>query len=355
MPDTVTTVILSLLGIAICWQLTVGLRPMWMAGGAHSSGRPSDPADRCASLTVVLFASCNEETLHRWISEILDQDYPDYNVVVVYDSNYDATSLLAERYASEKKLYFTFVPPGSHTLNRRKLALTLGIKAATGDYVLTTVPNVDIPSRSWLSKMMEPVNSPGGHTEVVLGYSHFDLSAMRPLSRFRAGVESITQGSRWIGDALRGNPWRGDGNNLVFLRRMFFDCKGFSEGIILEGGDDDIFVGRIANGENTAVCVSPDTILTINWGTSTSRVWKMSRRRYMSTKRMMPLRPRLLRLICRWISWLSPLVAAGAVWLSGMNLWVIGAASILLLLLYIVEFIAFRRAFRRLKGISGNS
>lgn len=348
MITTLSIIILAVMAIAMIWQLAIGLRPMWTAGASPEEDQDVSPSESPATLTVVLIASCEEDVLDEWIAAILQQDYPAFDVVVVYDSNAEATAALSERYAGEKRLYFTFIPQGSHTLNRRKLALTLGIKAAKGEYVLTTVPNVEIPSASWLSRMMEPVNNRESGTEVVLGYSHFDFPELSPCLRRRARIVSTTRDSRWIGDALRGNPWRGDGNNLVFRRQLFFDNKGFADGLLLEGGDDDIFVGRIANGENTAVRIGPETILTLKWGKGADLTWSAARRRYRSTLPLMPSGPRTTRQTCRLISWLMPVAAAGALLAGGCS-WLAGAiAGLLLILFYSAELTAYRRASRRL-------
>ena len=384
MITTISIIILVAMAVAIVWQLAVGLRPMWITGNVRkgetkpAEGEPasrdeeeSEPASRDEaegetgngvdarsdapaqekagrSLTLVVFASCDEEVLDGWISRVLEQDYPAFDVVVVYDANAENTASLAERYADEKRIYFTFIPPGSHTLNRRKLALTIGIKAAKGDYILTTIPQVRIPSDRWISEMMEPVNVEGDAKEVVLGFSHFDFSRIPASGRPGAKTETVTLGARWVGDALRQRPWRGDGNNLIFKRSLFFENKGFADGLLLEGGDDDIFVNRIARPDNTAVAVSPDTVLTVDWGEATGRVWKMSRKRYRSTRDLMPKGPGTVRMICRYLSWAMPLAAAGAAAASGFGWLADSIAGLLLILFYVFELILYRRAARRL-------
>ncbi len=383
MISILSIIILAVMAVAIAWQLIVGLRPMRSAGActtACTTGVPpvgssagfqtegssagfqpvlSDSGSAgfqpvslptAKSLTVVVFASCDEEVLDRWISRVLEQDYPAFDVVVVYDANAENTATLAERYADEKRLYFTFIPPGSHTLNRRKLALTIGIKAAKSDFILTTIPQVDIPSDNWISSMMAPINdaSDAGRTEVVLGFSHFDFERFAALSRLKAKIGTVTEGARWVGDAIAHRTWRGDGNNLIFKRSLFFENKGFADGLLLEGGDDDIFVNRIATPDNTAVVVSPETVLTVDWGVATPRVWELSRKRYRSTRELMPARPRTMRTLCCLFSWLMLPAAVGAAaascfaWLPDV------IAGFLILVFYILELIFYRRAQDRL-------
>lgn len=343
-------ILLAVMAVAVVWVLFVGLRPMWLTGKKTASPEISDVSSP-HTLTVVVFASCEPEILDRWIERILVQDYEHFDVVVVYDANAENTSVIAERYAGEKRLYFTFIPPGSHTLNRRKLALTIGIKAAKGDYILTTVPQVEIPSDRWISEMMGPINRPEGNIEVALGFSHFDFNRMSPFTKIRASVETVTEGARWVGDALSGRPWRGDGYNLIFRRCLFFENKGFADGLLLEGGDDDIFVERITRPDNTAVCVTPETVLTVDWGTSTGRVWEMSRKRYSSTRGRMPRSPRISRTACRWISWLMPILGCDVVLASGYTWLTISLSALILIIFYGGVIAAYTRASRRLNGL----
>lgn len=349
MLNLITIVILGVMLLLTLWQLFCGLRPMWITGRTVPAGG-TEPVNQ-ASLTVVVFASCDETVLDDWIRNVLAQDYKDFDVVVVYDANGEMTASLAERYADEPRLYFTFIPPGSHTLNRRKLALTIGIKAAKGDYVLTTIPQVRIPSEKWLSGMMSDINE-GEGTEVVLGFSHFDFDRLGFPVRMTARVTTVTEGSRWIGDAIAGRPWRGDGNNLIFKRSLFFLNKGFAEGLLLEGGDDDLFVGKIAKADNTSVCVTPETVLTVDWGTVTGKVWELARKRYRSTLVMLPKGPRVTRNMCRLTSILMLPLGVAAACASGFGWLADTLAGFLCVLFYVVEIIAFHRASRRLLPVT---
>ena len=107
--------------------------------------------------TVIVHCQNDDEVLDDVLRQLFAQDYPDFEVVVVLDSNLEYADIVTERYAGVyKNLYFTFVQPGSHNLSRRKLANTIGIKAAKGDVIVTTVANIRIASERWLSDLMAP-------------------------------------------------------------------------------------------------------------------------------------------------------------------------------------------------------
>jgi hypothetical protein len=104
--------------------------------------RPSDPA-RWPSLSVVIPA-CNEaDTIESALRSRLTQDYPELEVVVVEDRSTDATASIVDRIAAEdprlRALHIKELPPGwlgkLHALHR-------GAEAASGEWLLFTDADV---------------------------------------------------------------------------------------------------------------------------------------------------------------------------------------------------------------------
>lgn len=72
----------------------------------------------------------------------LSQDYPDYEVIVVNDGeDSDSEDVLKILSSENKHLYYTYVPVDTQYLSHKKLALTMGIKAAKNDILLFTEAN----------------------------------------------------------------------------------------------------------------------------------------------------------------------------------------------------------------------
>ncbi|MDE6836391.1 MAG: glycosyltransferase family 2 protein, partial [Muribaculaceae bacterium] len=80
-------------------------------------------------VSVVVYSTVNEEVLTEFLRQITSQDYPDFEVIVVCDATQETSSMLSEKFAAIfPNVYITFIPPGSHNLSRRKLAISLGVK-----------------------------------------------------------------------------------------------------------------------------------------------------------------------------------------------------------------------------------
>jgi len=89
------------------------------------------PANDLPGISVIITSKNNSEELKKNLPFVLEQDYPNYEVIVVNSGSTDETDMVLN--AAEIKyphLYHTFVPAGADANNEKKLALTLGIKAA---------------------------------------------------------------------------------------------------------------------------------------------------------------------------------------------------------------------------------
>ena len=102
-------------------------------------------------LSVIIYAREEVENLRRNLPAVLEQDYPQFEVIVINDGNTDESedylTLQGEKYPN---LYHSFVPSSSRYISRKKLAITLGIKASKYDWLVFTDANCLPESNQWL-------------------------------------------------------------------------------------------------------------------------------------------------------------------------------------------------------------
>ena len=303
-------------------------------------------------VSVIVYTISTEEALLEYLDALMRQDYPNYEVIIVNEGGHEVSASLAERLMKlyPRRLYVTFIPPDSHNLSRRKLAQTIGIKAAKGDIVLTTGSNCIIPSKSWLSLMMQPFfHEPA--IEIVLGYSHIEIDNLHGPGKWFRQFDTTLTACQWLGAAINKYPYRGDRYNLAFRRNLFFDHKGYSKTLHLMNGDDDLFVNEISNGENTDVMISHDAILTYDWGNSGNRVVAEMKNNYRFTSQLLPKMPFLRAGLGSTMQWVT-LVAAVAGALLGLpgllHVWI---ALGILILLGGAEIYVYRKAAKALGSV----
>ncbi len=351
------------IGIALLLSLLTifGFERPLLYVGSYREKEEIDNYKRTPKVSVIVYSQVAEEELLNYLSSLCEQDYPDFEVIVVCESTAEGSDMLTESCTRHfKNVYVTFIPPGSHNLSRKKLALTLGMKAAKGDIVITTVANARIHSGSWLSALIAPFRGDNAETvDVSLGYSHFDYSQMKGLGKwYREFVAQLTDAG-WIGYAISGNPYRGDGNNLAFRRKLFFEHKGYSQSIYLHSGDDDLFINEIATPENTVMVLEPQSILSTEWGDASKRMWRARKEQYDFTSHWLP-RGAFLKAgaasATRWVILLMCIAAGLTGYIfsekqNDINSFIPAIAAIGLLLIFqLSEILIYRKAAEKMKA-----
>ncbi len=302
----------------------------------------------CLPVSVIVYSQDEAEALEVLLRSIIAQDYPaEMEIIVVNEGESgDVRDTVAMLSAAFPSLYLTHTPDGARSLSRKKLAITLGVKAARFDTVVLTAIGAEIRSTQWLRDMMRHF-SPDGPVELVIGYA-----AQMPDSDDGRGArcrafDATVRGVRWLGAAIGGHPFRATEFNVAYTRRAFFRNKGFSRSLNLHYGDDDIFISEIARRDNTAVELGDNSIvglLTHDY----SHTLRRAAARHVFTESHIARRPRLwatLSALCTPAALLLPFVAVA---LEPHNGFVAAAAALLLIIVLTGLVMGWRRALRAL-------
>jgi glycosyltransferase involved in cell wall biosynthesis len=216
-------------------------------------------AENQLPVTVIITARDQKDRLEKQLPLILEQDYPVFQVVVVNDASSDDTDdLLKSLSLKYPHLYHTFLPPGVQNISTRKMALTVGIKAAIYDYLLFTDANCEPSGNQWISSIMRQF-SPG--TSVVLSYSRYDT--FKGLFKNIIAYDNLFQAIRFLGLAASGKPYMGIGKNMAYRKELFFNQRGFAPHLNLNTGEDDLFISDVAKGSNTRIEASAEAVMNI--------------------------------------------------------------------------------------------
>lgn len=227
-------------------------------GRVGKCGEGGSEPEPCLGVSVIVYAVDNAKDLECILPQLFSQRYGgEVEVIVVNDgSSAEVTDVIKFFSQTHKNLYQTFVPDEAHNLSRRKLGISLGIKAARHPYVVLTGSQCSIGSDEWLSLMVGPFAE---GKDVSLGFAH-----MARLKRMSDRFDEVATAVTWLSAALRNRPYRGIWFNLGYKRSLFFDAKGFSKSLTLHNGDDDMFVNQIVTRDNCGVVLAPGSIVEIN-------------------------------------------------------------------------------------------
>ena len=273
-----------------------------------SFGKHHETNNRFPSVSVVICAKNEAENLRRFLPKVINQKYPKFQVVLINDASYDDTLEVMEDLQSKHPNLIKIVNVKNNEAfwANKKYALTLGIKAAKYEYLIFTDADCEPASDRWLQHITSQFTS---SKRIVLGYGpYFKVkhSFLNKLIRF----ETLMTAIQYFSYAKAGMPYMGVGRNLAYTKNDFFKVNGFIKHMHVRSGDDDLFINQVAQAENTAICIHPESF-TFSTPKQTWKTWFDQKRRHISTaQHYKPLHKVLLALYysCNLLFWLLMII-----------------------------------------------
>ncbi len=232
-------------------------------------------------VSVIVCARDEANNLARNLPGVLVQTYSSSHEVIVvnHNSQDDTRYLLDEFKKTFKGLHAVNLEQEAKGIPGKKYPLSIGIKEAKHEIVLLTDADCVPASEFWIHKMQDGYDE---GVEIVIGYGsyHKRPGLLNKLIRF----ETYHAGLQYLSMALAGHPYMGVGRNLSYKKALFFANKGFSSINHIPGGDDDLFINKVATKTNTRIVIDPDTI-TLSEPKKTFGNWIRQKNRHYTTAR----------------------------------------------------------------------
>ncbi|WP_412984269.1 glycosyltransferase [Pontimicrobium sp. IMCC45349] len=231
------------------------------------------------SISVIVCAKNEAENLKKFLPSIINQDYEKFEVVLINDASSDDTLDVMKTFEEQhNNIKIVDVENNEAFWGNKKYALTLGIKAASHNFLLFTDADCKPVSNQWIKEMSSQFNN---EKTVVIGYGAYKkkkFNLLNALIRF----ETIFTAIQYFSYTKIGMPYMAVGRNLAYRREEFFNANGFMSHMQIRSGDDDLFVNQVANKSNTALCFSKDSF-TESIPETNFKNWFNQKRRHIST------------------------------------------------------------------------
>ena len=198
-------------------------------------------------------------------------------IVVNHNSQDDTRFLLDEFKKTFKGLHIVNLEHEAIGIPGKKYPLSMGIKEARHEIVLLTDADCMPASEFWMQKMQDGYSD---GIEVVLGYSPYKKGARHPQQNHP--VRYLPYRPAILLLCARRQPYMGVGRNLSYKKDVFLRNKGFSAINHIPGGDDDLFINKVATKKNTAIVIDPDTFI-VSEPKKTFGEWFRQKTRHYST------------------------------------------------------------------------
>jgi poly-beta-1,6-N-acetyl-D-glucosamine synthase len=217
----------------------------------------SEPKNAPKPVSVVICARNEAANLAQHLPKILNQDYPDFEVVVVDDASTDETALVLKDF---QKTYTNLrvIRVEEKTMAGKKGALAMGIDATKNDWLLLTDADCYPRSKNWIAGMMSAIISK--KIQIVFGYAPYercDNSFLNKLIRF----ETLWTATQYLSFALIKQPYMGVGRNILYEKNLYVQANGFASHADLASGDDDLFVNQVVTQINFSLFLHEETYM----------------------------------------------------------------------------------------------
>lgn len=208
--------------------------------------------DELPPLSVIIAVKNDEYNIKNKLIEILEQDYPTFEVIVVNDASSDETEFVLKGLSAiYHHLKVVNIVENVNKFQGQKFPISIGIKSAKYEHLVLTKSDCKPNSFDWLKYIASGF---GKNKEIVLGYACVEnkKGLLNKLVRYDHAIRAMN----YLSFALCKNPYMGEGYNLAYKKSLFYKVGGFIKHYNLSAGDDDMFINQITNSKNTSVVLT---------------------------------------------------------------------------------------------------
>lgn len=267
--------LIAILGIAVVVQLYY----IYGVFAKISFFKPQPSGKNTAEPVSIIIAARNElKNLEQNLKSILEQDYPQFEVIVVNHCSWDGSQAFLEELQQQyKHLKVSQLIEQEKYPTGKKFALTIGIKAASYDVLLFTDADCVPQSNQWL-RLMQSRFTPG--KDIVLGFSPYRKynGFLNLYIRFETFMTALF----YLSAPMMKNAFMGVGRNLAYRKELFFKHKGFATHQHIMSGDDDLFINTAATENNVAIEIDPESFVYTE-PKRNAGAWSRQKSRHMTT------------------------------------------------------------------------
>lgn len=220
----------------------------------------------------IIIAAYNEaDNLRRYLPKILEQEYFQFEVVLIDDHSTDETGAVIRALNSERIKYFK----NKEGYKGKKSAVAYGIEMSRHQHLVFIDADCYPNSKYWLQEINA---SFGEQNKLIIGHGRFERTKglLNKLIRY----ENVLNATQYLSFAISGMPYMGVGRNMAYSKELFIKSNGFESHQDIKGGDDDLFVNENAHATSVGVMINSESH-TISKAKSSLKEYIVQKRRHL--------------------------------------------------------------------------
>lgn len=245
------------------WELLAGIlvtiqAAFWIAlhysWKSLETNKPDTDQTRLPPASVILCAHNEMRHLPKLVDILVNQNYPNYEVVLVDDRSDDGLEAWAKSLKNNKIKYIRIAqtPQG---WSPKKWTIQTGIEGAKHDWLAFTDADCEM-TENWLNSLLS--ESYKKNVEVILGYSPYraEFTWVNQLIQ----TETFLTATLYLGTTQLGFPYMAVGRNMAY-KRCFEGARAQKTFKSILSGDDDLIINNLSSHEKTVSCIYPESFV----------------------------------------------------------------------------------------------
>lgn len=240
--------------------------------------RPKVENNPIIPVSVVICARNEAVNLSENLPLILEQNYSQFEVVVVDDASADSTTqLLKSLKKQHSNLSIHRIETENKKMEGKKQALALGISKAKYEHILLTDADCKPSGKHWITSMADAF---GDNNTLVLGLAPYyrTYGLLSGLITYETAMTAL----QYVSYALWQMPYMGVGRNMAYTKTLFAMSGMAKLHQDIPSGDDDLLVQAAGKYASTAVCINNNSLMWSN-APETWRAWFRQKSRHYTT------------------------------------------------------------------------
>ena len=243
--------------------------------------KKSKKGDGEEGVSVIITCVNKDLQLKENLVAFLEQDYPNFEVIVVDECSEDETQIvLADLQKKYPNLKISRIFPGTKFRRTKKIAINIGILAASHDILLFSEIDARPRTKNWI-RTMQSYFTP--ETAVVLGdvrYETDGVVSVRNYFRFLRYCKMVFLNHLNM-------PIMGNGFNMAYRKKYYLEQRGFTKNTQEYIGFDTEMVQALSQKGAVKIAQGEDSWIEIL--NSSHKYWLDDVSYYCATKRRWPL------------------------------------------------------------------